>query len=168
MKSAYFLTMVCLLNLPVQADEIQLDPLPEPIAAPDFNQPDQSGQKHTLADYQDKVLVVNFWATWCPPCIREMPSLDRLQQQLKDQGLEVIGVNMGETPERIATFTDRIKVGFPLLYDEDMTMTMNWEVQHLPTTFIVNRAGEIIYAVVGDKPWDDPAIAEQIQALLSH
>ena len=152
------------------ADEESIEPLQalsEAIAAPDFELLDSTGNTHTLEDYQGQVLVVNFWATWCPPCIREMPSLQNLRSALHDRGLEVLGINMGEGPDEIAFFNERVKVEFPLLLDEDMVMTTAWEVQNLPTTFIVDRNSMIIYAEVGDKPWDDPVIMAQLEALLA-
>ncbi|MEZ5589250.1 MAG: redoxin domain-containing protein [Gammaproteobacteria bacterium] len=142
--------------------------LDEPVAAPAFTLPDAQGQSHSLADYQGKVLVVNFWATWCPPCIHEMPALQNLRTTLQARGLEVIGINMGETQDDITRFTDRLSVDFPLLLDENLVATMAWQVQNLPTTFVVNRDGMIVYSEVGDKPWDDPVILQQIEALLNN
>jgi len=140
--------------------------LEDSLAAPDFELLDQHGQTHTLADYKDQVLIVNFWATWCPPCIHEMPALQNLRTTLHERGLEVLGINMGEAQAQVDTFTNQVAVDFPLLLDENMVATMAWQVQNLPTTFVVNRDGTIIYAEVGDKPWDDPVIMQQIEALL--
>jgi peroxiredoxin len=169
------LVLFTLLNLVatavISADAEQsvepLQALEEPVPAPDFELLDPAGQTHTLADYQGKVLVVNFWATWCPPCIREMPALQNLRTTLHEQGLEVLGINMGENAEQVALFRERINVDFPLLLDENMVMSTAWEVLNLPTTFIVDRKGMITYAEVGDKPWDDPVIVQQIEVLLA-
>ena len=163
------LLFISFTGLAAGTDEEPIEPLQalaEPVAAPDFELLDSVGNTHTLANYQGRVLVVNFWATWCPPCIREMPSLQNLRSALHDRGLEVLGINMGEGPDEIEFFNNRVSVEFPLLLDENMIMTTDWEVQNLPTTFVVDRNGRIIYAEVGDKPWDDPVIVEQIEALL--
>ena len=151
------------------ADDQAIEPLfalEDSLAASDFELFDQQGQTHTLADYKGQVLIVNFWATWCPPCIHEMPALQNLRTTLRERGLEVLGINMGETQAQVDTFTNQVAVDFPLLLDENMVATMAWQVQNLPTTFVVNKDGMIIYAEVGDKPWDDPVIMQQIEALL--
>lgn len=142
-----------------------LQPLSEPRPAPAFSFPDMDGQTHHLDDYAGRVLVVNFWATWCPPCVREMPALDRLQSELADDGVVVFGANLGETAEDIAAFLQRVPVDFPLLLDPDMNAGMEWGVRGLPTTYIIDGQGQILFEVLGDKHWDDPVIVEQIRAL---
>jgi peroxiredoxin len=150
----------------VTAAEVEpLVPLDDPRPAPAFELSDTAGDTHRLADYTGRTLVVNFWATWCPPCIKEMPALDNLQRELLDDGVVVLGVNMGETVEDIAGFTDRVAVDFPLLLSLDMSAGQAWGVRGLPTTYIVDKQGQIVYEILGEKPWDDPVIVEQIRDL---
>ena len=150
----------------VAAEVEPLQPLSMPRSAPAFNFPDRDGAVHTLQDYAGQVLVVNFWATWCPPCVRELPALDRLQQQLADDGVVVLGVNLGETAEDINTFLQRVvDVDFTLLLDPTMNASTEWGIRGLPTTYIIDDHGQILFEVLGDKHWDDPVIVEQIRAV---
>ncbi len=143
-----------------------LQPLSTSRSAPAFNFPDMDGMPHTLEDYAGQVLVVNFWATWCPPCVRELPALDRLQQQLAADGVVVLGVNFGETAEDIDTFLQRVvDIDFTLLLDPTMNAGTEWGVRGLPTTYIIDDHGQILFEVLGDKHWDDPVIVEQIRAV---
>lgn len=133
--------------------------------APEFSAVDTDGVSHSLSDYRDTVLVINFWATWCPPCIKEMPSLQRAWQALKNDGVQVLAINMGETLDEIAAFSQQTKVDFPLLLDENMAQGPLWQLKGLPTTYIVDGDGVIVYTVIGEREWDDPAIVEQIRDL---
>lgn len=156
------------LIIAVQANAAEggpLTPLDSPRPAPEFSLADTAGDTHTLADYRGRVLVVNFWATWCPPCVKEMPALDRLQQQLGEAGVQVVGINMGETTDDIASFNERVPVDFPLLLSPDMSAGQDWGVRGLPTTFILDPEGRIVFEVLGDQPWDDATIVDQIREL---
>jgi thiol-disulfide isomerase/thioredoxin len=134
-------------------------------AAPAFSYPDLQGKVHNLADYQGKILVINFWATWCPPCVKEMPALQSAAEQLRADDIYVLGINVGDDKEAIEDFLKLTPVDFPLLLDENMESMADWQLKGLPTTAIVNGAGQIAYTVLGDKAWDDPAMIEQIRAL---
>ena len=137
----------------------------QPRSAPEFELIDTQGDKHTLAAYQGKVLIVNFWATWCPPCIKEMPSLQRAADALRADGVQVLGINVGESKEDIESFMDITPVDFPLLLDENMEQGPLWSLRGLPTTLIVDSKGNIIYTVLGEREWDDPVIVDQIRTL---
>lgn len=159
-----FFFLVASIALLAQAETLPLTPsVARP--APAFSLQDINGKTHTLADYKDKVLVVNFWATWCAPCIKEMPSLQRAWEHLRESNIEVIAINMGETQEDIMGFLEKRPVEFPLLLDTEMSQSAEWKIKGLPTTFIIDGAGQIVYTVIGDKEWDDPVILEQISAV---
>lgn len=134
-------------------------------ALPAFELTDIDGNMHRRDDYRDNILVVNFWATWCPPCIKEMPALDRAAQALADDGVVVLGINMGESADDIAQFTKLTPVGFPLLLDENMEQGPQWELKGLPTTYIAAPDGTIRYTVIGEREWDSPEILDAIRAL---
>ena len=144
-----------------------LQPLAHPRPAPDLQLNDTQGRPHTLREYRGKVVVVNFWATWCSPCLKEMPALDRLYRKTADQGIEVLGINMGQTAPAIKAFAKRVPVRFPLLVDSDMSAGPKWGVRGLPTTFVVDPKGKIVYETLGDQPWDSPALVEELEALRS-
>lgn len=137
--------------------------------APQFTLEDVDGKQHRLADLRGKVVVVNFWATWCPPCRREMPSLERLSQILKDD-VTVIAVNVAEEVDTVFSYTGTLDVSptFPILFDRDSRVLKAYPVRGLPTTFIVDRQGRIAYRAVGGREFDDPAIVARIRDLLQN
>ncbi len=124
-------------------------------AAPPLALTGIDGKGHDLAAYRGKVVVVNFWATWCEPCRDEMPSLERLQKKIGVQRLAVLAVNVDEPESRIRRFLERTPLVFPVLTDPERRATKAWNVRVLPATFIVGRDGRIRYSVVGEAVWDD-------------
>jgi thiol-disulfide isomerase/thioredoxin len=133
--------------------------------APELDMRDLDGLHHTLAGHRGKVLIVNFWATWCPPCREEMPSMERAWQAVKDEGIVLLAINVGETEEQIGNFTGKYPVTFPLLLDEDASGTQRWPVQGLPTTYVVDAEGRLAFRAIGGRDWDDPALLDQVRAL---
>lgn len=143
----------------------QLNPAADVRAAPGFAIEDTQGKMHELSDYKGQVLVVNFWATWCAPCVKEMPSLQRAWEALRDEGIQVLAINMGEDKQAIDRFTDRYPVDFPVLLDTGLEVANEWSVMGLPTTYVVNPAGEIAYQITGEREWDAPELLEEIRAV---
>ncbi len=145
-----------------------LTPITEPKPAPALRLADLDGEVHDLADLKGKLVVVNFWATWCPPCRREMPSLERLHQRLQARGLAVLAVDVGEDADTVFAFTGQLEPApsFPLLLDRDSQTMQRWKVKGLPTTFVVDAAGKVVYRAVGGREFDDPAMVEALQTML--
>lgn len=133
--------------------------------APALRLADLDGKLHDLADLKGKVVVVNFWATWCPPCRREMPSLERLNRRLRNRGLAVLAVDVGEDADTVFSFTGQLEPApaFPLLLDRDATAMQRWKVKGLPTTFVIDPQGRVIYRAVGGREFDHDAIVDQFQ-----
>lgn len=125
------------------------------------------GPDGVLATGRGRVTLVNFWATWCPPCVEEIPSLARLFFLRSAAGLEVLSVDVGESPERIRAFLREIEVPFPVLLDPDGAALREWKVYAYPTTFLIGRDGHIRYAVYGAFAWDNPEILATVDALLA-
>jgi len=144
--------------------EVQTRPL-----APDFLLEDMGGKKRQLSALRGKVVLVNFWATWCPPCRREMPSLEGLNQALKGADFEILAVNVGEDADTIDAFTSTLDTvpAFPIVFDRDSRVLKAWSVMGLPTTYILDKSGRIIYRAVGGREFDDPSILKQIRSLIA-
>jgi len=127
---------------------------------------DLAGKTHALADYRGRVVLINFWATWCLPCREEMPSLQRLHERLAGRPFAILGVNYGELPARIESFLDGVPVGFPILRDPRHEAITAWRVRTLPASFLVGPDGQIRYAVVGELDWASDEVVAVVRRLL--
>jgi peroxiredoxin len=106
-----------------------------------------AGESVDLTQFRGKVVLVNFWATWCAPCVEEMPALARLRARLAPRGFEVLAVNQGEMPARVTAFVERTGLDLAVLLDREKSVAKEWKVRALPTTFVVDAKGRIrLYA----------------------
>ena len=142
-----------------------LTPIADRPPAPDLDLPDLEGARHRMSDYRGKVVIVNFWATWCPPCREEMPSMQRAYEQLREDGIQMLAVNVGEDEDTVFAFTADYPVEFPLLLDLDSATIQSWPVKGLPTTFVVDPQGRLAYRAIGGRAWDDPELLAPVRAL---
>ena len=124
------------------------------------------GRLHSLADYRGRVVLVNFWATWCAPCRAEMPSIERLRRSLAREPFAVLAVNVSEDESAVRAFADSVTMGFPLLLDRDGQVTRAWRARALPMTFIVGPEGRIRYQAIGARDWAEPEIRSTLRALM--
>jgi len=137
------------------------------LPAPELKAHDLGGAPRTLADYRGKVVLLNFWATWCPPCQREMPSLERLRTRMAGRPLEIVAISSAETPEEVGAFLSRMKLGFPVLLDTDSSNTRRWKVFALPTTFVLDAEGRVRHVLTGPTEWDEGEALAVVEALLA-
>jgi len=144
-----------------------LTPLPDKAPAPDFALYDLDGGMHRLSSYRGKVVIINFWATWCPPCREEMPSMQRAWEQLREEGIGMLAINVGEDEDVVFQFTANYPVEFPLLLDQDSSVIAAWPVRGLPTTFVVDPGGRLAYRAIGGREWDDAELLTRIRELKS-
>ena len=135
-------------------------------ATPPLALEDMKGQTHNLGEYKGKVVLVNFWATWCEPCRAEMPSIDRLRNSLKGKPFEVLAVNMAEPLSRIEKFTASMPLGFPLLRDRDGSVSKTWKAKLLPASYLIGRDGRIHYVAYGELDWSSDAVRARVAELL--
>ena len=143
-----------------------LRPRTPPEAAPPLRLPGLDGRTIDLGDARGKVVLVNFWATWCPPCVEEIPSLQRLYRARRDQGLEILAVEVGESPEQVRAFLADKPVDFPVLLDPDGKALAAWGVHAFPTTFVLDRRHRIRFGGFGAFEWDRPEVMETLDRLL--
>ncbi|VAW94214.1 hypothetical protein MNBD_GAMMA23-2206 [hydrothermal vent metagenome] len=127
---------------------------------------DVFGKRHTTNNYKGKVTVINFWATWCPPCVQEIPSLNNLRQLMANEKFELISVNYGEDKEAILSFMKKVNVDFPVLLDPSGKEAKKWNVLVFPSTFVIAPNGLIKYGVNAAIHWDDPSVVKALKALL--
>ena len=153
-------------DLPPLAHNLTLQ-APKP--APALKLKDLEGKTHDLAQLRGKVVLINFWATWCPPCRREMPSMERLSQVFKGQPFVVLAVDVGEDPDTIEAFTSQLDtvLTFPILLDSRSQTMRAWKVAGLPTTYLVDKQGRIVASAIGGREFDHPEIVAAIRALLA-
>jgi thiol-disulfide isomerase/thioredoxin len=135
-------------------------------ATPPLALQDLAGRSHDLTQYRGKVVLVNFWATWCEPCRAEMPSMDRLRRSLEGQPFEVLAVNLAEPVSRIEKFVASMPLGFPLLLDRDSAVAKAWKARLLPASYLVGADGRIRYVALGELDWSGEAARRIVDQLL--
>ena len=147
----------------------RLTPLKVPVDAPDFTLTDMDGKGHSLADYRGNWVLVNFWATWCPPCRKEMPSLEHLYQAYHDRSFRVLAVNQWEDIDQVFSYMGDLNVfpSFPILFDPESKVSEAYGVRGLPTSFIIDPQGRIVYRAVGGREFDHPEVIRLIEGLLA-
>jgi peroxiredoxin len=145
-----------------------LPELTEPFYAPNFSLQGEEGKTYRLKDYRGKVVILNFWATWCPPCREEMPSMERAWKKVKDDNdIAILAINVGEDADTIFEFMGHYPVTFPLLMDIDGNVVKQYPVRGLPTTYIIDPAGTVTHRAVGSREWDAPVLLQQLKDLKS-
>jgi peroxiredoxin len=134
-------------------------------ATPALALSDTEGNAHGLADYRGKVVLVNFWATWCGPCREEMPSMEALRESLQGRPFAVLAVNVGEGARTARAFAQTMSLQFPLLLDQDTKTTKAWGARILPASFVVGPDGKIRYSYLGAIDWTDAGVRSAIEGL---
>ena len=134
--------------------------------APPFELLDLDRRPHRLADFSGQVVVLNFWATWCPPCVEEMPSLQRLEDLLGEDGLAVVAVSVDERYADIAPFVAEHRLRFLVLHDLGKRVSRRYEVFQFPETWIIRRDGALASHIVGARDWAAPGSLEIFRDLL--
>ncbi len=137
---------------------------PRPVAK-DFSLLTLEGKAIELAKQRGKVLVINFWATWCPACLHEMPSLNKAAEWLKPHGAEVIAINVGESAQQVQQYLAKNQLSFPIALDPMMEVSIEWDATRLPITYIVDPEGHIAYKALGAREWDSSSMLIPIRTL---
>jgi peroxiredoxin len=134
--------------------------------APDFQLEDTKGNRISLSSLRGKVVMVNFWATWCPPCIEEMPSMDRLNKFMAEEDFVMLAINT-EKDGRIVMpeFLKKTPYDFPILYDDQGTVQQQYGVYKFPESFIVGKDGTVVEKIIGPLDWSSPKTVAYLKSL---
>lgn len=135
--------------------------------APDFTLKDLSGSSVSLSSFRGKVVLINFWASWCPPCREEMPSLDRLYNAYKSKGLVVLAVATDKRISDVKSYMSKYPRDFLVLPDPDLKISRLYKVFSMPTTFLIAKDGGVIKRYLGEEEWDSPEIRKEIEKALA-
>lgn len=175
-SSGFLLGVVCaLLTFPVSAAwdvkpklGHRLAPLQESIPAPDFVLENMDEEKVSLKEFRGKVVLINFWATWCPPCRREMPSMERLYQKINGDNFTVLAINQMEAEDLVFAFTGQLEIDltFTILFDKDSSVSQAFNVKGLPTSYLIDKKGNIRYRAIGGREFDHPEVEKLITDLI--
>ena len=134
--------------------------------APEFSVTTEDGKTLTRSNFGGKLLILNFWATWCPPCREETPSMELLHRRLKDQGVVLLGISVDKSNEKYKNFLKRYNVTFPTSHDPAMSVSDSYATYRYPETYIIGRDGRVVEKIVGRKNWTDEKFIKSLQALL--
>jgi len=170
----FLLVALCCVSPLVAADwqkpelSHHLTPMAKVVPASDFELLNMDEEKKKLSDYRGKVILLNFWATWCPPCVREMPSMERLQEKFNADEFKVIAINQMEEIDQVFAFTGQLEIDltFEILFDSQSTVSQAYAVRGLPTTYLIDKQGNIRYRAVGGRDFKHPEVIKIINALI--
>jgi peroxiredoxin len=135
--------------------------------APDFTLEDPSGAPVSLRDFRGKIVLVNFWATWCVPCRAEMPAMEQLYQEFQGQGFVLVAVNFKDGAEQVGAFGRELHLTFPLALDGKGTVASAYGVRGLPSTYLIDRDGHLTGQVIGGREWDSEDAKAYFRRLLT-
>lgn len=144
------------------AQETLMSPINPSKQATEFTLPTPDGNLVSLSDFKGKYILVNFWAYWCSPCIKELPDMQKLYDQIDRDDFEIIGIHAGPYNEEAAKLINHFKITFPIVSDDD-TSLKEWDIPALPMSYLINPQGKIIYKALGPREWN----SSDMEALIS-
>jgi cytochrome c biogenesis protein CcmG, thiol:disulfide interchange protein DsbE len=137
-----------------------------PVEAPEFNLENLAGDSITLSSYRGKIVLLNFWATWCPPCRAEMPSMQALYDTLDGEEFEIVAVDLNESRQTVKSFVEENEYTFPVLLDSTGAVGATYGARSIPTSFLIDSAGNALGFLVGSRTWEGDDIEALFHALL--
>ena len=132
-------------------------------SAPDFDVITDSGRKMSVSNFGGRVLVLNFWATWCPPCISELPSLNAMAQELKGSGVVVLGISVDKDKAAYEKFLKKVKLNFETSRDPGADISTEYGTFKYPETYIISRDGKVLEKFIADRDWTEPQIIARLK-----
>jgi thiol-disulfide isomerase/thioredoxin len=145
----------------------KLEPYQGFARTPALSLEDLGHKVHTLQDYRGRVVLVNFWASWCAPCVVEMPGMQRLQEVMAEKPFTLLAINVEESPGTVWKFAAKVRIQFPLLLDRDGQTASDWGIDIYPTSFLIDPQGRIQYVAYGPREWDAPEMIQAIEKMFS-
>jgi len=134
--------------------------------APNFSITTEKGKTVSVSDFGGKVLVLNFWATWCPPCVQEMPSLNQFAATMKDKGVVVLAVSIDKNEKAYKTFLQRTRPAFETAFDPDANISSEYGTFKWPEAYVIDKTGKVTQKLISNQDWMDPQIVNGIKAML--
>ncbi len=148
-------------------NSVKIVPIAVGLAAPDFKFPGMDGKMVSLSEFRGKVVLVNIWATWCPSCVDEMPSMEKLYQKLKGEDFEILAVSIDSLGEKVvAPFMKKYKLTFPALIDSAGAIRMGYRTTGVPESFIIDKDGILVKKIIGSLDWTKPEVLHFFQRLI--
>ena len=163
--SIKLLLVAVLISLASLLQAAELKPVEKTVSPPELLLKDLNGKTHDLKQYKGHVVLVQFWATYCGPCRKEMPSMNEMRKKMGDVPFKILAVDMGETKAEVEQFVSEVKPEFTILMDEDGKSIGEWNVFAAPSNFIIDPEGHIKYTLFGGVEWDDDKLIEKLKAL---
>jgi len=163
--SIKLLLVAVLISLASLLQAAELKPVEKTVSPPELLLKDLNGKTHDLKQYKGHVVLVQFWATYCGPCRKEMPSMNEMRKKMGDVPFKILAVDMGETKAEVEQFVSEVKPEFTILMDEDGKSIGEWNVFAAPSNFIIDPEGLIKYTLFGGVEWDDDKLIEKLKAL---
>jgi peroxiredoxin len=141
-------------------------PLQEGVPAPEFRLPRLGDGEVALRELRGKIVLVNFWATWCAPCEQEMPAMQRLHDRLAPRGFELLAISVDTGDAEVEAFRSRLGLGFPILRDPGKEAAEAYQSFRYPESFLVDREGQLVARYIGERDWDAPEYVARVERLL--
>ncbi|MFP3958800.1 MAG: TlpA disulfide reductase family protein [Spirochaetaceae bacterium] len=171
--SVFVIALVAGAATPATADdalarfaELGLNTPGERVEAQDFELPGlHADGTRSLSSFEGDVVLLNFWASWCPPCIEEMPSMQALYKRLGGDGFEIVAVNLQEERDTVRTFMEENGFAFPVLLDRRGSVGREYNVRGIPTSYIIDAQGRMVAVMIGPYQWDDPEMVAALEDL---
>ncbi len=142
-----------------------LKPYSGKLTNPQFKLTDMHNEKHSLSEYQGNIVLVQFWATYCSPCRKEMPTMNSLLKKMEGKPFKIVTINMAEDKQTIENFLKEVKVDFPVFLDSDGSTINQWKVFAAPANFILDKKGKIIYTLFGGIDWNSDEMVKKLSEL---
>lgn len=160
------IVLLILSCLPLQTNAQNLLPYQSKSAFPEFSLPDLKNKLHKFSDYRGKVVLVNFWASWCPSCVYELPGMKRLKEKMTGRPFEILTINVGEPRFKVWKFLKVINFNLITLMDTNSEVFNQWSATVLPTSFLIDHEGQVHYRIQGSMQWDSVESISTIEKLL--